>query len=335
MAVLQPGYRLGERVLRPARVAVAEPRVRSAFRTREEGTPVSTKDYLDKDYYKALGVPKDATADEIKKAYRKLARQYHPDANKGEKKSEDKFKEISEAYDVLSDAGAPQGVRRRAHAVRPRRARRPRRLRGRGRRRRRPAAARPAASTSATCSAPAASAAAGSATCSGGIFGGGGRHARPAGRARRGADLESDVTLSFTDAVEGLTVPLRLSSEEPCTACRGTGDRNGKLPHPCPTCGGTGHHQPQRRRIRLRRPVPRSARAAAWSPTTRARSAPAAAGRWAAGCSTSASRPGCRTGSASGSRARARPASSGGPAGDLYVTVKVGRTRCSGARATP
>ena len=64
---------------------------------------MSTRDYIEKDYYKSLGVPKDATAVEIKKAYRKLARVHHPDANTGSSKSEEKFKEISEAYDVLSD----------------------------------------------------------------------------------------------------------------------------------------------------------------------------------------------------------------------------------------
>ena len=66
---------------------------------------MSTKDYLEKDYYATLGVTKDATADEIKKAYRKLARKHHPDANKSDPKSEETFKEISEAYDVLSDDG--------------------------------------------------------------------------------------------------------------------------------------------------------------------------------------------------------------------------------------
>src|SRR5689334_23424307 len=66
--------------------------------------PVSTRDFLEKDYYKALNVSKTATADEIKKSYRKLARKYHPDANKGDAKAEERFKEISEAYNTLSDA---------------------------------------------------------------------------------------------------------------------------------------------------------------------------------------------------------------------------------------
>src|SRR5689334_6142159 len=65
---------------------------------------MSTKDYLEKDYYKTLGVPKTATAAEIKQAYRELARKYHPDANKGDAKAEERFKEITEAYNVLSDA---------------------------------------------------------------------------------------------------------------------------------------------------------------------------------------------------------------------------------------
>src|SRR4051794_38316777 len=64
---------------------------------------MSTKDYIEKDYYKALGVAKDAPAAEIKKVYRKLARELHPDKNPGDAKAEARFKEISEAYDVLSD----------------------------------------------------------------------------------------------------------------------------------------------------------------------------------------------------------------------------------------
>ncbi|HLZ36761.1 MAG TPA: DnaJ domain-containing protein, partial [Mycobacteriales bacterium] len=64
---------------------------------------MSTKDFIEKDYYAVLGVPKDASAADIKKSYRKLARKFHPDANRGDPKAEERFKEISEAYDVLSD----------------------------------------------------------------------------------------------------------------------------------------------------------------------------------------------------------------------------------------
>ena len=89
--VYQRGYRLGDSVLRPARVVVAG--VREAERAMAERP----------DYYKILGVGKNASDEEIKKAYRKLARQYHPDRNPGDKQAEERFKEISQAHDVLSD----------------------------------------------------------------------------------------------------------------------------------------------------------------------------------------------------------------------------------------
>lgn len=190
---------------------------------------MSTKDFLEKDFYKVLGVPKDAKADEIKKAYRKLARQYHPDANKGDAAAEERFKEISEAYDVLSDE-----ARRKEYDE-------ARALFGSGGFRVPGGAG--GGQFGFDLGDLFGTAGAGSAGGLGDVLGGlfGGRGGRPgAARPRRGADVESEVTLSFSDAVHGATVPLRMTSEKACPACSGTGGRGGSLPHQCPTCLGTG-----------------------------------------------------------------------------------------------
>ncbi|GGK79961.1 chaperone protein DnaJ 1 [Planomonospora parontospora subsp. parontospora] len=201
---------------------------------------MSTKDYLEKDYYAVLGVPKSATAEEIKKAYRKLARQYHPDANPGDSgtsESTAKFKEVSEAYDVLSDA-----KRRKEYDE-------ARALFGSGL----GGYAGAGGGTRAggfpfdlgdlfggTAQQPGAGERIGD--IFGGLFNRGGA-TRPGGtttRARRGQDIESEVTLSFTEAVEGTTVSLRLTSSSSCAACAGTGAKAGTTPRVCPTCEGTG-----------------------------------------------------------------------------------------------
>ncbi|WP_327289653.1 molecular chaperone DnaJ [Streptomyces sp. NBC_01198] len=199
-----------------------------------------SRDLLEKDLYKVLGVPKDATDAEIKKAYRKLAREFHPDANKGDAKAEERFKEISEANDVLSD------VKRRKEYDEGRA------LFGNG-------GFRPGPGAGGTGGfnfdlgdlfgggqgGPGGGTATGG---QGGGFGGGlgdvfgGLFNRGGGtrvQPRRGQDIESEVTLSFTEAVDGATVPLRMSSQAPCKACSGTGDKNG-TPRVCPTCVGTG-----------------------------------------------------------------------------------------------
>jgi len=194
---------------------------------------MSTKDYLEKDYYAVLGVPKTASADEIKKAYRKLARKYHPDANPGNKETEEKFKEVSEAYDVLSD------VKRRKEYDEART------LFGSG------------VGGFAGAGGPRGTGGgfnfdlgdlfggSGSGDRIGDLFGGlfnrGGAGTRTTtARPRRGQDVESEVTLTFGEAVDGSTVSLRLTSSAACTACGGTGAKAGTTPRVCPTCEGTG-----------------------------------------------------------------------------------------------
>ena len=189
---------------------------------------MSTRDFLEKDFYKTLGVPKDATADDIKKAYRKLARKFHPDANKGDEAAEEKFKEISEAYDVLSD------TKRRTEYDEARS------LFGSGGGRFRA----PGSAGGGTGGVPFdlgdmfGAGGGGLGDVLGGLFGN--RGGPRATGARRGADIESQVTLSFSDAVSGVTLPLRMASEQACPTCHGTGGRDGALPHQCPACLGTG-----------------------------------------------------------------------------------------------
>ncbi|MFC4529806.1 molecular chaperone DnaJ [Sphaerisporangium dianthi] len=199
---------------------------------------MSTKDYLEKDYYAVLGVSKTATAEEIKKAYRRLARKYHPDANQGNTETEAKFKQVSEAYDVLSDS-----KRRKEYDE-------ARTLFGSG------------LGGYAGGGAPrggggfpfefgdlfGGTSQSGGGTGErigdlfGGLFnrGGGARTSTTTSRPRRGQDIESEVTLSFMEAVDGTTVALRLTSSSACSACNGTGAKAGTTPRVCPTCEGTG-----------------------------------------------------------------------------------------------
>ncbi|HET7048614.1 MAG TPA: molecular chaperone DnaJ [Solirubrobacteraceae bacterium] len=174
------------------------------------------------DYYKILGVGKNASDEEIKKAYRKLARQYHPDRNAGDKKAEERFKEISQAHDVLSDPDKRKAYDRGTGPF-------------------------------------------GFATGGGGfdpgsfsgsfsdilsnLFGGGGGAQRPGGRqgdvrsgraAPRGRDLETEVSLTFDQAVNGAQVPLAVPTSKACPTCHGTGAKPGTTPKVCPVCDGRG-----------------------------------------------------------------------------------------------
>ncbi len=190
---------------------------------------MSTKDYLEKDYYKTLGVTKTATADEIKKSYRKLARKYHPDANEGDPKAEARFKEISEAYTVLSDEG-----RRKEYDE-------ARSLFGGGVRMPGSGSTGGGFDLGDLFGGTAGSAGGRLGDLLGGVFGNrtGGTTTQQS-RPRRGADVETETTLSFSDAINGATVSLRLTGEGPCRVCKGTGAKAGTVPRVCPTCEGTG-----------------------------------------------------------------------------------------------
>ena len=183
---------------------------------------MSARDYLDKDFYGVLGVTKTASADEIKKAYRKLARQFHPDANAGDAKAEEKFKEISEAYDVLSDDAKRQEydeMRQYGGAF---------------------GGAVPGGFTPGGGSVNLGDlfGDANVGDMFGGLFGGaGGRSGR---RSTKGDDLTGRVTLSFRDAAAGATTSVQLRSEAACTTCGGSGARPGTAPHTCASCGGSG-----------------------------------------------------------------------------------------------
>jgi len=185
---------------------------------------MSTKDYLEKDYYKTLGVPKTAKGPEIKKAYRDLARKFHPDANRGNADAEERFKEITEAYNVLSD----EKQRKEYDEARS--------MFGGGFRM--PTGTRTGAGAAGPFDLGDLFGGDGLGDVLGGIFRGRGGTAQS--RARRGADVETETTLSFGDSIDGATVGLRLTGEGPCPVCHGTGAKAGTVPRVCPDCHGTG-----------------------------------------------------------------------------------------------
>jgi molecular chaperone DnaJ len=177
------------------------------------------RDWLEKDYYSVLGVPKNASQADIKKAYRKLAQQYHPDANAGDRRAEDRFKEVSAAYDVLGDADK----RKEYDRVRDMASSGFRFGQGGGGRVRFEDLGFDVGGLGDLFD----------------LFGGGrGQGGRSA--PRRGADLEAEVRVSFEDALRGTTVPLRVSGSSTCTTCGGSGARPGTQPMTCPQCSGSG-----------------------------------------------------------------------------------------------
>jgi molecular chaperone DnaJ len=167
-----------------------------------------------RDYYEVLGVSRSASADEIKKAYRRLAMKHHPDRNKDDSGSEGKFKEVKEAYEVLRDSDKRAAYDRFGHDG----------LRGAG------------------MGGPGGFSAEGFSDIFGDvfgdIFGGGGRRGGP--QVFRGADLGYELRLDLEHAVSGDTVTIDVPSQVSCDVCEGSGAKKGTTPTQCSTCGGAG-----------------------------------------------------------------------------------------------
>lgn len=200
------------------------------------------------DYYEVLGVKRDAKPEEIKKAYRRLARKYHPDVNPGDKASEERFKLTTEAHDVLSDP-KKRSVYDRFGQYSDNLA---------------DAAARGAGPTSSRTS-PGFDFTGfdwGSATTSGGggtsfrdifadLFGGGTKDPEPPrAQPKRGADIEMPLALSFEEAIKGLTTNITVNRSEQCSRCNGAGDIGGPV-MVCATCKGSGQVQRSGGRLRF------------------------------------------------------------------------------------
>jgi molecular chaperone DnaJ len=193
---------------------------------------VSARDWIDKDFYRELGVSSSATDADIKKSYRKLARELHPDANPGNAEAEARFKAVSEAYGVLGD---PEKRKQYDEA---------RRLFGSGGLRGFGGGGGGNFDVGDLFGNAGQGSAAGGGFSGlgdilGGLFGRRGQ-GTAAGRPRRGADVETEVRIDFLEAVKGATVPLRLSSPSTCGTCTGSGARPGTSPRTCPTCNGAG-----------------------------------------------------------------------------------------------
>jgi molecular chaperone DnaJ len=181
-----------------------------------------------RDYYEVLGIGKDAGEADIKGAYRRLARQYHPDHHPDDPTCEDKFKEASEAYSVLSDAQKRATYDRFGHAG----------LQSTGQ-----GGFNPESFTDV-------SDILGDFFGFGDLFGGGGRRRS---RAQRGEDVRYDLEISFEEAVRGMSAEIQVPRMERCGRCEGAGSEPGSKPSTCPTCNGRGEVVYQQSFLSIRR----------------------------------------------------------------------------------
>lgn len=277
------------------------------------------RDWIDKDFYKTLGVSNDASTEEIKKAYRKLAQKHHPDANPGDKEAEEKFKEVSEAYATLSNAEQ----RKEYDQVR-----------------------RVASSGGGF---------GGFGGQPGGGFGGfGGQQVRVedledllggfgglgdvfgfgsgsrSGPAK-GADLQTELTIPFEDAAQGVTTAVRVSGAARCSRCGGSGAEPGTSVTTCPNCGGRGTVAQNQGFFSFSQPCPQCRGSGKLIQTP------------CSSCQGSGSEnrtrsvklrvpAGVKDGSTLRLRGKGAPGSNGGPPGDLLVRVRVAASKTFGRK---
>jgi molecular chaperone DnaJ len=282
---------------------------------------MSTKDYLEKDYYAALGVAKDADAAGIKKAYRKLARDLHPDKNPGNAEAETRFKEVSEAYDVLSDP------KKRAEYDEART------LFGSG-----------AGSfggypgggfsggggttfdMSDLFGTRSAGAGGGLGDLFSDLFGStaGGSTRRSSGFGpTKGSDVSAEVNLGFDEAVRGTTLPLSLSGPASCRTCHGSGARPGSSVHTCPNCGGSGFVSVNQGGFGFSEPC-RECRGKGQIVDDPCPECHGSGSTMQTRTITVRVPAGVKDGAKLRIAGKGSPGARGGPAGDLYVTVRVG-----------
>ncbi len=261
------------------------------------------REWFEKDYYAILGVTEKATSKEIKKKYRKLARDLHPDANPGDPEAEARFKEVSAAYDVIGDE-----KKRTSYDE-----------------------ARKMGPIGGGFAGGFGSDRQSTATgfgmhdisdLLGGLFNRGGRGGTRTTRAQQGADLETNLTLAFADAVNGLETTLTLTGETYCSGCGGNGSAPGSTPSKCEACGGTGILDENQGLFSFSRPC-QSCGGRGFIITSPCKTC-AGTGAEVRDRDVKVRIPaGVKSGQKVRLKGRGTPGRVGGPAGDLYVNIQV------------